>query len=271
MADNTQITPGIGETVATDDIGSVKYQRVKLIHGADGVNDGDVSTANPYPVKLAANSGVDIGDVDVASIADGVDVTQGALADAAIISDAAGTVSAKLRGLVTILADIWDSVNNLIRTSVTNLIGITSLGQSNKAGSIPVTLASDEDAVALAANSGVDIGDVDVTSIAGPIANCTEVVPTQITKTVAAIATPEALAANDTLFRRATLLGKKAARTNNAGIVYLGIGATNDTQALEINPGETVTIEAPVGCKYDLNDWYLDVLNAGDGVVVIYS
>jgi hypothetical protein len=38
--------------MGTDDIGGVKYQRIKLIHGADGVNDGDVSTSNPLPVTL---------------------------------------------------------------------------------------------------------------------------------------------------------------------------------------------------------------------------
>jgi len=54
MADNT-ILPGTGEVYAADDISSVKYQRVKLIHGADGVNDGDASTANPFPVADIAN------------------------------------------------------------------------------------------------------------------------------------------------------------------------------------------------------------------------
>ncbi len=48
MADNVLITPGSGDTVAADDISSVKYQRVKLTLGADGVNDGDI----------AGNSGV---------------------------------------------------------------------------------------------------------------------------------------------------------------------------------------------------------------------
>ncbi len=36
--------------VATDEISGKSYQRVKLIHGADGVNAGDVATANPLPV-----------------------------------------------------------------------------------------------------------------------------------------------------------------------------------------------------------------------------
>ena len=51
MADNVELNPGAGGSiVAADDIGGVAYQRVKLIHGADGTNDGDVSRANPMPV-----------------------------------------------------------------------------------------------------------------------------------------------------------------------------------------------------------------------------
>jgi hypothetical protein len=52
MADNLGYTPGSGATVASDDIGGVQFQRVKLVHGADGVNAGDVSLTNPYPVTL---------------------------------------------------------------------------------------------------------------------------------------------------------------------------------------------------------------------------
>jgi hypothetical protein len=48
MADNTTL-PGTGEAIASDDISGVQYQRIKLIHGADGTNAGDVATANPLP------------------------------------------------------------------------------------------------------------------------------------------------------------------------------------------------------------------------------
>lgn len=50
MADNVTL-PGTGLDVATDDIASKHYQRIKLIHGADGVNDGDVSSTNPLPAS----------------------------------------------------------------------------------------------------------------------------------------------------------------------------------------------------------------------------
>lgn len=50
MADNVGIDTGTDATVATDDIGGKHHQRVKITIGADGVNDGDVSSGNPMPV-----------------------------------------------------------------------------------------------------------------------------------------------------------------------------------------------------------------------------
>lgn len=55
MADNTIINPGSGgDTIATDDISSVKYPRVKIVLGADGVNDGDVASGNRFPCAYLA-------------------------------------------------------------------------------------------------------------------------------------------------------------------------------------------------------------------------
>lgn len=69
MADNTTLNTGTGgDVVASDDIGAVKFQRVKLIHGADGVNAGDVSTANPFPVQARDSSGNAIGSILSAGI-----------------------------------------------------------------------------------------------------------------------------------------------------------------------------------------------------------
>lgn len=109
MADNINVTPGTGATVRADEVGATLIQVVKLALGADGVEDllldsGQQTKAASLPVtlasdqdaipvtgtitavtaitnalpagtnaigKLAANSGVDIGDVDVTSIAAG--------------------------------------------------------------------------------------------------------------------------------------------------------------------------------------------------------
>lgn len=58
MADNTILNAGAsGDVIASDDIGGVKFQRVKLVEGADGVNDGDISAANPLPVTAGPVGG----------------------------------------------------------------------------------------------------------------------------------------------------------------------------------------------------------------------
>lgn len=49
MADNVGYTPGVGATVAADEIGGVLHQRVKIGIGADG-SATDVSAANPLPI-----------------------------------------------------------------------------------------------------------------------------------------------------------------------------------------------------------------------------
>lgn len=49
MADNVDVTPGVGATIATDDVGGAQYQRVKLDIGGNGVSS-PVIAGNPLPV-----------------------------------------------------------------------------------------------------------------------------------------------------------------------------------------------------------------------------
>ena len=57
MADNVPTNAGSGgATIAADDISSVLYQRLKLIFGADGTNEGDVSSTNGLPVNAGLQS-----------------------------------------------------------------------------------------------------------------------------------------------------------------------------------------------------------------------
>lgn len=57
MADNIDITPGSGRTIAADDISSVWYQRVKVVWGADGAAN-DTSASAPLPVTNATVTGM---------------------------------------------------------------------------------------------------------------------------------------------------------------------------------------------------------------------
>ncbi len=63
MADNIAAT--VTASIATDDIGGVHYQRMKLAIGADGVNDGDVSGANPMPVEIISGGAVGLTDAEL--------------------------------------------------------------------------------------------------------------------------------------------------------------------------------------------------------------
>jgi len=49
MADNANT--GQSNIVAADEIGGVMFQRVKVAIGADGENDGDISSAHPMPIS----------------------------------------------------------------------------------------------------------------------------------------------------------------------------------------------------------------------------
>ena len=53
MADNVAITAGSGTTIATDDIGGVQYQRVKVTWGPDATaNDTDAASGKALPVQV---------------------------------------------------------------------------------------------------------------------------------------------------------------------------------------------------------------------------
>lgn len=115
MADNFGVdvgTSGNQRTIATDQIGSVDYQRVKVVWGTDGTAT-DASVTNPLPVVVGAGSSA-IGSVSVSAVpADPF----GANADAA---SATGSISAKLRYL-----------------AATGLAGMTSLpAGSNSIGTV---------------------------------------------------------------------------------------------------------------------------------------
>lgn len=131
-------------------------------------NDVSLNAGTNAIGKLAANSGVDIGDVDVTSIAAGdnnignVDIVTvpadpfGANADAAATAGSTGSIQAKLRLVTSQL----DSIKTSVET-IDNTVGGTEL-QVDIVGALPAGTAA---IGKLAANSGVDIGDVDVTSI----------------------------------------------------------------------------------------------------------
>lgn len=134
MVDNTRLPLGTldGDTYASDDIDGVKFQRVKIAIGVDGVA-GDVSNSNPIPIS--DNNG-------------------------SLTVDAPVTAPAFVR-----LSDGTNPVTTLpVSLGAAIPAGANTIGTVN-VGSLPSLPAGTNAIGRLAANSGVDIGDVDVTSL----------------------------------------------------------------------------------------------------------
>jgi hypothetical protein len=83
---------------------------------------------------------------------DGDNVTQGLIADPAVVGDNPGTVSSKLRGLTKIFNDVWDSVNHRLHVNVDNAV---ALGQATSVNSSPVVPASDHPTSQVASSDGL--------------------------------------------------------------------------------------------------------------------
>jgi hypothetical protein len=214
LADNKVMNAGSGgATIATDDIGGVDHPRVKVEFGADG-SATDVSSANPLPTvqtgalpaganaigKLAANSGVDIGDVDVtssalptgastaakqpalgtagAASADVISVQGVASGTVIPVSDGAGSLTVDNAGTFAVQADTelttadLDAGAGTDTRAVVGLVVAKSGGAANVssvdplpvsiASSVSVTSSSDraEDSVAVSGHSGTPVLDV---------------------------------------------------------------------------------------------------------------
>ena len=70
---------------------------------------------------------------------------------------------------------------------------------------------------------------------------------------------------------RVTIIGKASPRANNVGTVYVGPSKDNDSQPYPITAGAEVILVSPDGATFNLRDWYVDVVNAGDGVTIIFQ
>ena len=153
MADNVAITAGAGTTVATDDVGGVHYQYVKLV---DGTADSSAKIGGD------ATNGLD---VDVTRVQGNVAVTLAAGA----------TAIAKAEDVASADADVGVPAMAVRKATPANTSGTDgdyemlqmSGGRLWTSATVDAALPAGTNAIGkLAANSGADIGDVDVLSIA---------------------------------------------------------------------------------------------------------
>jgi len=195
MADNITVTQGSGVTIRTDDVGGVQYPVTKIALGADGafdtlVDSGQQTMANSVPVVLASDhtdvkitldgeavvlgaGAAAIGTVSITAVVPGTSATSlGKAEDAAHSSGDTG---------VQLLAVRQSSPANLSDTNgdyeplqvsagrlwVSAVLDTAIPAGGNTIGGVNIiaALPAGTNAIGkLAANSGVDIGDVDITS-----------------------------------------------------------------------------------------------------------
>lgn len=105
MADNYKVYQrNTGLDFAADDISSVYYPRTKLVHGADGTNDGDVSSANPLPIEIpgTATGGVSAyNDNDLDETAVAVKASQGNVYGFHVLNTGTGPVYLQMFNLAS--------------------------------------------------------------------------------------------------------------------------------------------------------------------------
>lgn len=81
---------------------------------------------------------------------------------------------------------------------------------------------------------------------------------------IAVPGTAEPLAASSTKVIMALVM----ARSTNVGNIYLGTAAVDkdSSKQMILAPGTCASIDAPLGFNFNLNSWYVDAINANDGV-----
>lgn len=155
MADNVEANAGSGGAVfATDDDGTAHHPYVKLEWGADNTQTPVAAGAGALPIQDGGNSITVDGTVAVSGT-----VTVDGSASTQPVS---GTVTANLGATDNAVLDSIDAAVN--GTLTVGSHAVTNAGTF--AVQVDAALPAGTNAIGkLAANSGVDIGDVDVTSI----------------------------------------------------------------------------------------------------------
>ena len=143
MVDNVSVTEGAGDKIiATDDVGGAQYQRIKVNWGPDGTaNEADIASGKPLPVQLRGSAGGDVVKLE----------------DAASLDGDPGVPILAVRKATPANTSGADGDYEFLQMSSGRLWTSATIDAALPAGTNAIGK--------LAANSGVDIGDVDVTSI----------------------------------------------------------------------------------------------------------
>lgn len=97
----------------------------------------------------------------------------------------------------------------------------------------------------------------------------TSAIQFSVTNTSATV--PIALSTTRRYAQSFTVIGSVAPQVNNVGNIYIGTLTNNTQQPILVQPGTMISVIAPPGEWINLQEWFLDVVNANDGVTIIYT
>lgn len=262
MAENIQLSTGSGgDILAADEISTLNYQRVKLVHGVDGTNDGDVATSNPYPVDVREIGGLTVL-VDNAPFTDG---TTPVLAIGYIFDDVAG-VALTENDIAAARIDSKRSQIVTIEGSVRGTqaeVGANGLEVDVQASALPTGAATS--ALQLAAGHTVTIqsnASVNVAQYLGATASPTNPQDVQISDGTVSIPFPTALVGGrfsvdvgaSALPTGAALSASQLAAGHAVGLNPLTTGGWSVERDIDLDEATPANIKASAG---QVGGWYL--------------
>jgi hypothetical protein len=141
MTDNVTL-PGTGEVVATDDIGGVQYQRVKLDVGGDGATS-PVTKAAPLPASLPLAASAAIMSVTTAATgANWTAFSSQACNALDIVNTASVAIEYRRGGTGNAMTILSGSARLVIGIANANEVDVRRVDQSNTQVTIPAEAVS---------------------------------------------------------------------------------------------------------------------------------
>lgn len=171
------VTGSTGSNVAFDELtGALFVSRTKLIHGADGVNDGDISTANPLPTRLY---------VGTTALSAGAGAVGTGVLRMTLASDDPAVVA--LQALDNIVSGTGINISQI------NAVAPSMGNGASGTGVLRVTLANDSTGIVALTTSTASIGKLAVN--AGVTIGAVEIAAAQTLSTVTTVGTVSSVSA----------------------------------------------------------------------------
>lgn len=151
MADNTQLNAGAGgDLIASDDVGGIKFQRVKVVWGSENIAS-DTEVSNPLPVSLTHGLSVNVGNQPT---------VLASLTNISVNANVTNTVSASLTGVPnvnvvnqpTVLASLTNTWAVTVNNPSTNPV-LTSLTYAMQSVAVANTVVASLSNISVAVNN----------------------------------------------------------------------------------------------------------------------